>query len=221
VGFIINFSKVKKENEELKKKNAELETKVLDYDRLNEQNKTFQAQLNFKDQRSEYNYMSCSVVGKTGNDVLNGFIINRGKKDGVAVGMPIITPEGLVGIVTLTYDNSSQVQSIANENVAVAALVPRTNENTGYVKGFRDNENKMLSKLYNLPANSSIQKGDAVVTSGTGRAYPPGIRIGSVIDIEDDKAKVAKNAIIQPYVNFDKLQEVLVVIPKTNGEIKY
>jgi rod shape-determining protein MreC len=93
--------------------------------------------------------------------------------------------------------------------------------NSGIVKGYKDSENKYLAKLYYLPQESTIKKGDEILTSGIDSSYPRGIRIGTVIGVEDDKGKVMKNAIIKPYVNFDKIQELLIVVPKNKMYIKY
>ena len=89
------------------------------------------------------------------------------------------------------------------------------------VKGYSDSNNQFLAKLYYLPQDSTIKKGDVILTSGINNSYPRGIRIGTVISVEDDKGKVMKNALIKPYVNFDKLQELLIVVPQDKTDIKY
>lgn len=99
-------------------------------------------------------------------------------------------------------------------------MVESTGE-TGIVKGYKDAENKLLAKLYLLPQESAVKKGDIVLTSGYGNFYPKNIRIGQVVDIEEDKGKIMKNAIIEPYVDFSKLEELLIVIPKDIRDIKY
>ena len=59
------------------------------------------------------------------------------------------------------------------------------------------------------------------MTSGVGMLYPKEIRIGEVIEVEEDKVKVMKNAIVKPYVDFNKLEELFIVSPKDTREIKY
>ena len=73
---------------------------------------------------------------------------------------------------------------------------------------------------------TEVKKGDVVATSMLGNSYPDGIRIGEVISVEEDKVKVMKTAVIKPYINFNKLQQVFVVSPKdpkniTEDGIKY
>lgn len=220
VSSIFNFSDIKRENEELRKKNDELEKKVVEYNSLLQENQRLREALNFTDQRSEYNYIGCNIIGKSGGNFLDGFIIDKGTKDNIKKGMVVITSKGLVGQVTKTASNWSLVYTISNENIAVSGMVESTNE-TGIVKGYLDTDNSLLAKLYLLPQDSKIEQGDVITTSGYGNFYPKGIRIGEVIDIEEDKGKIMKNAIIKPYVDFNKLEELIIVVPKDIRDIKY
>jgi rod shape-determining protein MreC len=221
LSFMFNFTKIKKENEELKKKNDELESKALEYDTLMNENIRLRENLDFKNQRTEYKYIGCNIIGKSGGNYLDGFIIDKGTKDGITKGMVVVTSKGLVGQVTLTADNWGIIQSISNENIAVSGMVESTNETSGIVKGYKDSENRLLAKLFYLPLDSNIKKGDVILTSGYGNLYPKGIRIGQIIDIEEDKGKIMKNAILEPYVDFNKLEEVLIVVPNDIRDIKY
>lgn len=217
--FIAEYSNVKKENEELKKKNYELENEVLDYKSLKDENETLKASLNYESQNSEYSYVMCDIVGKSGGSFLEQFVVNKGSKNGIAKGMVVIAPEGLVGKVTYTANNWSIVESLASENIVVGALVQATRENQGIVKGYKDSDNKLLAKLYNLPMNSTVKNGDVILTSGTGLLYPKDIRIGKVTGIENDIGKAMKIATIEPYVDFNKLEVVTIIVPKNKIDI--
>jgi rod shape-determining protein MreC len=221
LSFVFNFTNVKKENEELKKRNDELEQKALEHDTLMKENETLREELNFINQHAEYNYVGCNIIGRSGGNYLDGFIIDKGTKNGIKKGMVVVTSKGLVGQVTSTAVNWSEVQSISNENIAVSGMAESTNETSGIVRGYKDAENRLLAKLYYLPQDSTVKQGDIILTSGYGNLYPKNIRIGQVIDIEEDKGKIMKNAIIEPYVDFNTLEQVLVVIPKDIREIKY
>ncbi|MFL0267784.1 rod shape-determining protein MreC [Candidatus Clostridium radicumherbarum] len=219
--FVFNFTKVKQENEALKQENDKLQNQLVEYNSAIKENQTLKEDLNFKNQRSEYNYIGCNVIGNSGGNYLDGFIIDKGQKDNIKKGMVVITAAGLVGQVTSTASNWSIIQSISNENIAVSGMVESANEINGIVKGYKDDNNNLLAKLYYLPLDSAIKKGDVILTSGFGNLYPKGIRIGEVTDIEVDQGKIMENAIIKPYVDFNKLQQVLVVVPKDVRDIKY
>lgn len=223
IGFLLNIPDVKRENMELRAKNSKLESQLVEYKSLKEENKSLRDKLNFKNQRSEYNYVGADIIGKSGGNYLDQFTINRGSKDGIGKGMIAITEQGLVGQVISTGTDWAIVQSLSNENLAVSAIVNSTRENSGVVKGYKDSKNNILAKLYFLPLDSKIKEKDVILTSGLGRMYPKGIRIGYVISVEEDKGKVMKNAIIKPYVDLTKIEDVLIVIPKNKveSEVKY
>lgn len=221
ISFIINYKKIKEENKQILENDIQLKDKALDYDALKNENERLRQMLNFKNQRTEYDYLGCDIIGKSGDNWLDGFVINRGTEDGVKDRMAVVTGEGLVGQVTSVGSNWAIVQSLVNENIAVAGMLNSTRENDGVVKGYRDYDDKLLAKLYYLPLDSLVKEGDLVLTSGLGGLYPKGIKIGTVINVEEDKGKLIKNALIEPSVDFNKLEELFVVIPKNNREVKY
>lgn len=221
VSFIFSFNEVKKENETLKEENSKLQDMAVKYNDLKNENDRLRSMLNFKNQMNEYNYVGCDIIGKVGGSYLDEFIINKGTKDGVGKRMVVMTADGLVGQVVTANNNWSVVQSLANENIAVSGMVESTEENTGIVKGYKDNENRQLAMMYYLPLDSGIKKNDVILTSGLGGLYPKGIRIGYVTDVEEDKGRVMKTAVIEPYVDFNKLEEVFVIIPKNKIDINY
>lgn len=221
VSFLANFSEIKKENETLKAENQKLQDMAIEYSDLAKENQRLRDMLSFKNQLNGYNIIGCDIIGKGGGTYLDEFFINKGTKDGVEKRMVVITSYGLVGQVVTSNADWSIVQSLANENIAVSGMIESTGENDGIVKGYKDSENRQLAKLYYLPENSKIKNGDIILTSGLGGIYPKGIRIGYVTGVEIDKGKVMKTAVLQPYVDFNKLQEVFVVIPKNKMDINY
>lgn len=219
--FFLNFSEVKAQNKELTNQNAELENQLSSYANLKEENDRLRQVLNFEQERNNYNYIACNIKGYSGGNFLDGYIVDKGKNDNVQKGMIVIGAEGLVGQVTSVDDSTCIVQSLLNENISVGVMVQRTNDVTGYIKGFKDKQNGNLAKVYDLPMDSDVKEGDVITTSGVGMLYPKDIRIGEVISVEEDNVKVMKNAVVKPYVDFNKLQELFIVSPKDTKEIKY
>jgi len=220
--FFLNFSEVKAQNKELINKNQELEDKLATYSDLKEENDRLRDVLNFTEERNNYNYISCDIIGYSGGNFLDGYIVNKGKNDNIQKGMIVIAAQGLVGQVTSVGNNWSIIQSLVNENIAVSVMVQSTRDAaTGYLKGFRDSKNSNLAKVYDLPMDSEVKAGDVIMTSGVGMLYPKEIRIGEVTSVEEDKVKVMKSAVVKPYVDFNKLEELFIVSPKDTREIKY
>ena len=212
--FLVNFSKVKQENEELAKKNAELENKLIEYNRMKDENTTLREMFDYSQANQNYNYLGCNIVGYSGGNISNGYVIDKGTNDGVKKDMIVITPQGLVGKVTKSESSYSIVQTILNENIAVASMVESTRETTGILQGATDNKNKNLAVLSNIPIDSEIKEGDVILTSGLGGMYPKEIRIGEVVSVEIDTVGIMKKAVVKPYVDFNKLEGLFVVVPK-------
>ena len=200
--FFINFSNVKKEYERMKDENTRLR-EMFDYSQTN----------------ANYDYLGCNIIGYSGGNISNGYIIDKGTKDGVEKDMVVITPAGLVGKVTKASSSFAIVQTILNENIAVAAMVESTDETTGILQGITDSKNKNLTELSNIPIESAIKEGDKILTSGLGEMYPKEIRIGEVISVEVDNVGIMKRAVVKPYVDFNKLEELFVVVPKEKVDI--
>lgn len=219
--FFLNFSEVKEENANLTKENIDLKNKLLEYETLKEENDRLKEVLNYKESKTDYNYIGCEIIGYSGESFLKGYIINRGENDGLQKDMVVISNKGLVGKITSTGSNWSIVESILSENIAVSVMINSSRENIGILKGYVTGSNKAISEIENIPMSSTIKEGDVIVTSGLGEVYPKEIRIGEVIKIETDEIKVTKTAIVEPYVDFDKLEDLFVVVPKDTREIKY
>ena len=221
VDFFLNFSDVRSENKVLTKENEKLKAKVDEYSKLKEENERLRTVLNFKEEKNNYDYIGVNIIGMSGDSILSGYIVDRGQDDGIEKGMVVISADGLVGQVSSVGKNWSIIQSIANENVKVAVMVDSTRENTGILQGYRDYLNNNLTKVLNLPIDSEIKAGDVITTSGLGGYYPKEIKVGEVLSVEEDKVKVMKTAIVKPYVDFNKIEELFIVAPKDKREIKY
>ncbi|MCI6693464.1 MULTISPECIES: rod shape-determining protein MreC [unclassified Clostridium] len=219
--FFLNFSTVKGENKELTKENVELKNKLLEYDKLKEENDRLREVLNFKNSKDNYDYIGTEIIGYSGESFSEGYIIDKGENDGLKKDMVVISDKGLVGQVTSTGSNWAIVQSLLNENIAVSVMVNSTRETTGILKGYVTRTNNGLTKVTNLPLDSEVKEGDVILTSGLGQIYPKEIRVGEVISVESDEIKVMKTAIVKPYVDFNKLEELFVIIPKETREVKY
>ena len=222
VDFFLNFSEVKLENEELKQKNTELENELIEYESLKDEVERLREALNFTESRSNYNYVGVNIIGYSGSSLSDGYIIDKGSNDGIAKNMVVVSSKGLVGKVTKVSSNFAIVQSILNENIAVAVMDQQTREATGMLQGLSDKKDKNMTVVYNLPIHSDVKEGDIFITSGLGKIYPKEIPVGTVVSVQEDNVKVMKSAVVEPFVKFNELEELFVVIPNSNiDEIEY
>ena len=222
VDFFLNFSEVKLENEELKKKNTKLANELIEYESLKDEVERLREALNFTESRSNYNYVGVNIIGYSGSSLSDGYIIDKGSNDGIDKNMVVVSSKGLVGKVTKVASNFAIVQSILNENIAVAVMDQQTREATGVLQGLSDKKDNNMTVVYNLPISSDVKEGDIIITSGLGKIYPKEIPVGTVVSVEEDNVRVMKSAVVEPFVNFNEVEELFVVIPNSNiDEIEY
>ena len=222
VDFFLNFSEVKLENEELKKKNTKLANELIEYESLKDEVERLREALNFTESKNNYKYVGVNIIGYSGNSLSDGYIIDKGSNDGINKNMVVVSSKGLVGKVTKVASNFAIVQSILNENIAVAVMDQQTREATGVLQGLSDKKDNNMTVVYNLPISSDVKEGDIIITSGLGKIYPKEIPVGTVVSVEEDNVRVMKSAVVEPFVNFNEVEELFVVIHNSYiDEIEY
>lgn len=149
------------------------------------------------------------VIARSPNNWYKNVSIDRGSQDGMAKGMPVICPEGLVGRVTYVAAHSAQVTLITDREIAVGAILEKDRETNGIVEGFGNNTEL---RMQNIPFYSQIQVYDVIVTSDLSQTYPKGIPIGTVTEVVKEPGGLLLKASLKPAVDFDRLEEVLVIM---------
>src|SRR5699024_446307 len=96
VDLCLNFSTVKEENKNLTEENAKLKNELLQYSGLKQENDQLRKVLNFKDSRDNYDYIATNIIGYSGGNILDGYIVDKGKDSGIEKGMIVIAADGLV-----------------------------------------------------------------------------------------------------------------------------
>ena len=128
--------------------------------------------------------------------------------------MAVITPRGIVGRVTAAAERSSEVLLVLDPEGAVAGMV-RNSRYPGIVEGSVSDQGYL--QMIHLPYDSQVRENQTVITSGLGGIFPKGLRIGFITEIIVEPNGLMKKALIQPFVDFDRLEEVLVVIGEKGG----
>lgn len=165
--------------------------------------------LNFDNSnREKYDLLPAHLIARSPNNWYECITIDRGLRQGVQNGMPVISPGGLVGCVGSVSENSAQVNLITDREMAVGAIIQKTRETNGIIEGLGDsNELRMI----NIPYYSKISEGDRIISSGLSATYPPGINIGTVTKVTREPNGLLQVAMIKPAVDFNKLEEVFVI----------
>jgi rod shape-determining protein MreC len=212
-GYFEDVKKLKDENEQLSQRISELEQQLLDIDRLTKENEELRAALNFKDQYEEYNFLGASIIAKDPGNWFDVFTVNRGINDGIENNSPVITAYGLVGRVSKTDLMTSRVVSIIDMDSTVSARLSKSRDLI-VIRGDVELRAKGLCRADYIPPNTDIMPGDTVETSGMGGLYPKGIIIGKVVKVVKNEGQYDSYAIIQPMVDFKRLEDVIILTKK-------
>lgn len=210
IDFFVDMKKLVDENERLSEENIELREKVRQLEIDGIENDQLRDMLNLTKKYEISNAIVAEVISMDSSMWFDVFTINKGEKDGIKNDMTVLTPEGLVGKVTQTFNSTAQVTSILDVNNAVSARLTKTGDLIT-TKGDMNLVDKGLLKLKYVTSDVSLAEGDVVETSGMGGIYPKGIFIGTISKVEQDSKLMRTYAVLEPGVDFNKLSEVLVI----------
>lgn len=221
IDFFLRYEDVKNENEKLLLENIELEAKLRSYDSLQQENEALREMFSIKNRQDQYEYLGTNVIGRTGGGIITSYIIDKGSDEGLKAGMAVMSQEGIVGQVTETAATWSVVETLSSENISIHVTTAEDKMNSGILEGHIGSGQKQMAKISYLPIDSTIKEGDAVVTSGLGRFYPPDFLIGEVLRVEEDKGNLMKTAIVETAVNFNDTRMLFVILPKNSEDVEY
>lgn len=136
-------------------------------------------------------------------------VINKGKREGVYDGQPIVDANGIMGQIVHVGPFSSTVLLITDPTHAIPVQI---NRNGLRAIAVGTGQRQSLQLEY-LPNNADIQMGDLIVSSGLGSRFPSGYPVGIVTDIKLDPAEPFAKVIVAPSARLDQSREVLLVWP--------
>ena len=207
--FFSNITTLKDENEKLKQENSDLEQSLRELEIIKSENETLKEYVNLKDKYTEYTTVPGYIINKDISNYSNTVIINVGEKDGIKVDMPVISDKGLVGHVISVTSSTAKVQTLLDTSSAVSAVVGSARDGI-IIKGSLDGDNTI--KAISIPTSATVLEGDKIETSGLGGIYPKGIVIGTVKRVVNTKNLTNRYAMVEPAVDFNKVETVLVII---------
>ena len=212
VGFFRRLGDLRQaqaENEGLRLRLAEAENALREARQARDENERLKKLLDFTKDVT-YQSIPARVVARDPSVWFNSLIINRGSTSGVDLDMPVVTPEGIVGRVVGVGPVSAQVMLITDERAAAGAVVGQLGQSNalGSVRGF--GKNGLLEMRY-VSGLETVGVGDYVVTTGQDRIYPPGLNVGTVVEVVAGSATTPHTIRVKPGARLDSLQEVAVL----------
>ena len=230
MAYFADAKLLSQENKELKFAIDKLEEENRKLMGLEQENKRLGNLLGIKDKFQNYEMITCRIIAKDSGNWFNTFTIDKGINDGISPNMTVITPNGIVGQTVSATPSSAKVMTIIDNGGAASARLSKSRElvvvsgditlkeelpkdlqkslsNESTVKHL----NPPFIRMKYIPVGVQVSVGDEVETSGVGGIFPPGIMIGKVVEVDNDKPQLMRYAIIQPTVDFKRLEEVVVL----------
>lgn len=207
---------LQKENEELKKQVEQLTAENNLLEEYRQQNIRLRELLNMQSSlSSEYEYQTAEVIARDLKNWNQRLTINKGSKDGLAKDMAVLTYRGLIGRINSVTAKTAEVILLTDREGAVAALL-QSSRFPGVVEGTTDNSG--LLQMIHLPFDAPVSENEVVISSGLGEIIPKGLRIGYVVDVKIEPNGLMKKAMVKPFADLDRIEEVLVVTGVKGGE---
>ena len=164
--------------------------------------------------RLDVTFRAAELMSIDLNPYSHRVMINRGRRDGLEEGQPVLDAEGVIGQVDRVARNSAQVILISDPDHALPVRVQRTDLRTvAYGSGQIDS-----LRLSDLPMNVDLEPGDVLITSGLGGAFPPGLPVAEIRSVQRRAGEPFARAEARPIGRLDRARHVLVVVIESQSD---
>ena len=205
----VRADEVAAENEALRAEVNELRGRMVDYEQYKRESETLRNYLGIRERHPDFVFEPASVVARDPQSRFGSFTIDKGTLSGVAPLDPVVSADGLVGLVKEAGPNYAKVMTILDVETDAGAKVLRT-QDLGTLAGDVELAADGTCKLSYLDKDSGAAKGDLVYTSG-GYLFPADLVIGTILRVDDEKEGISRFAVVQPAANIRELTDVMVI----------
>ena len=208
-----DYTDLEEENRRLRQQIAQMEADVRQGQLDSEENARLRDLLGLQEERPDLteDIVLATITEHAVTNWTASLTVSRGTNDGLEVGDCVMDENGnLVGTVSAVGTNWATILTLVDTDTSIGAQVFRTGE-LGVAQGNFALMGQDRLRLDYLPAECELLGGDLVVTSGLGGFYPAGLVIGSVEEVQLDDSGAASYAVLVPAVDFDALQQVVIL----------
>lgn len=207
---IFHGRELQKENEDLQKLVDELTRRQADYDELKNQNDLYRRFFSISDSNADYTLEPATVIAHVPDDPSGSFIINIGQSQGITSGMPVITENGLVGIVGRVSERYCRVLTLMDPAVNIGVL-DSTTLDTGILTGDATMSEDNTARLTYLRLQSEAAAGDLILTSGYGEQIPQGLTVGYLSEVSLAATGLTLEGVIDLSARPENARQVFVI----------
>ena len=196
---------LEEETQLLREKNLQLSLQSEEMIRSYEENINLKNLLDYK-KDSNFNLVAAKVLNMGSSSNISSITINVGLNENIKINQPVIIPEGVIGKTILVGKSTSLVQLITDVNYRASVRIFPSGS-IGILRYLRDD----ICEVREIQKNAEIKLGDAVLTSGFSDIYPSNLKIGNVIEIQDEISSFQKIVKVRVSSNIGSLLNVFVV----------
>ncbi len=207
--YLRNIRLLQQENSALRLENTVLELEKLKYKEAFYENKRLRKLLNFSDQDS-LDVMPVRVLARGNIAGVQTITLNAGADAGVRTDMPMVNSDGLVGRIIETTRQHAIGQLLIDRNFRAAARIQQSRET-----GVFQSHDRQTGMLFGIHHRADVHVGNDVITMGKSSVFPAGLLIGTVTKIDTLTSRLFKRVYVESQVNFSKLEEVFIVMNRT------
>lgn len=214
-----NLRSAQDENDVLKQRVQELEVELKQSEDLTAENERLKSLLELKEQ-SKYKVLPAQIIGRDASAWFDSSIINRGSFDGVKLNMPVVTNGGLVGRVTAVSPLTAQVDLVTNDKSGLGGVIGQlgTSNALGVITGTGKKE---LLEMRYVPGLIEVKVGDVVYSTGQDGIFPPGLKIGEIVEVKSASPTATHQILIRPSAQLSSMQEVGVLLYEAPARQKF
>ncbi len=202
---------LKTENEELRRRVAELEEQARAAEAALQENERLRNALDLRPSQREFDLESAMVTARSTSNWESTLTISKGASFGVEAGDCVVDEYwNLVGVVSKVGENWATVSTLVDAEIELGGQLSRTG-GAAILEGDFSLMGQGRLKLSYLPENSELIAGELVTTSGRGGVYPAGLVVGHVEEVHTEASGMTRYAVIVPETDLDSLKQVLVI----------
>ncbi len=211
LGKFVNAEEYYNQNQALREELAELREELVEYDRVKRENEQLKELAGLKEEDPNIQLTAAMVVARDPSERFGAFTIDKGALHGIEDHDTVITSEGLVGVVTEVGEVYSKVTTILSPELSPIGVIEQGTGEIGTISGTIELSEKNQCKLSYLNAESEIEAGDIIVTSGTGGIYPKNIVVGIAGKVETEEHGITACTTVTPAFDIKTVKQVFVI----------
>ncbi len=210
ISFLLELRTIRQRVAELEEINSSLQAEIFRLNEVERENEQMRQLLAFAQTRPGLELRGAQVVarviGQESTNFLEYIEVDLGTQQGIEIGMPVLTEQGLVGRISEVTDATAKVLLITDPTSNVNTILQSSRLN-GVVQGTASGD--LLMDF--IPQGEVFSVGEVILTSGIGQGFPRGIPIGQVIERRQRDIDILQQAIVRPTVDFSRLELVAIV----------